>query len=529
MEATLDPATKRLGWIDRLPSWAFLAAFAGLIAFFWLLTLVNRELFWDNFLDKYIWSPIVEDEGYNVVNTVVLMVVLALILGWAYRLMAELGETVDLELTVAVVPYLVWGSIYRVLEDADLFGPFNEEIVRAGGSAGASCWPEVGGGFLRECFGVFFITPIIYVLVTFVAVFFLWVGHQARRVSRRAGPEAGLRFFALCLVGLFALDLAFWAAEPGFIRFVANPLVDLAALSVAFWIVWRDTRRRGEVNPRWVLFAFSTVFLISGLYYMLVWMTGGVPNVWAPASSDRISWWVLAALILGPLLVVWSTRRKGRILSGGFPDTNPRLRQVATPRRHVAFLVALIIFDAIAVFISMLGVHGIEDGLSEGTLFSDARGLVGLVVMLLAGPAALVATTWLAARATGGPFGIHPALVFFASPVNLLMVFGQASDGMMTSLGIDVFHYTEKHVLPGQLISLVDSWNLPLPFGDYPATIVMIPLKVLIVLLVVWLIDASQGDDTLQRRNLVGLVKLAIIMVGLSPGVRDAVRLAMGV
>jgi uncharacterized membrane protein len=516
-----DTSRARTGFVDRLPSWVFLL---GLGLFFVVLALVNMTGP-GNFVDKYIWSPIVEDEGYNVINTIGLMVVLGLILGWLYRLMTELGETVDLELTVAVVPYLIWGSLYRVLEDSDLFGPFNQDIVANGGSAGASCWPQIGGGFLHNCFGVFFITPIIYVIVTIIAVVFLWVGHRARRVSRALGPKQGLQFVGLSVVGLLTLYIALWASEPDFIRYVANPLVVLGACIVGYWIMWRDTTKRGEVNPRWVMFGFSTIFLIIGLYYVLVWMTGGA-GTWVP--RDEISWWVLVACIVGPLFVTLSTKMKGKYLSGTSEGRPAQLRQVQEPNRHVALLVFLVILDGLAIFISMVGFDKLEERLDANTLLGDTMAVIGIGAMLLAGPAAFFATNFLVRRTTWGAFGIHPALVFFANPVNLIMVFGQAADGMMTSLGIDVFHYTEKHVLPGFLIERVDALDLPLPFGDFSATIVMIPVKILIVLLVVWLIDYSSGDETVARHNLIGLVKLAIIMVGLSPGVRDAVRLAMG-
>ena len=504
-----------------MPSWGFLLALVGVFILLWLITLTGPG----NFVTVYLWDPIVGDEGYNVVNTIGLMVVLGLILGWLYRLMAELGETVDLELTVAVVPYLVWGSIFRVLEDADLFGPFNEDIVRNGGAAGASCWTQIGGGFLHDCFGVFFITPIIYVIVTMIAVFFLWVGHRAKRVGQSLGAAKGLQFAGLSFVALLTLYVALWASEPNFIRYMANPLVAFGACIVGFWIVWRDTTKRGAINPRWVMFGFSTVFLIVGLYYVLVWMNGGVDG-WGP--RDEVSWWVLLACLFGPLLVTLSTRIKGRYLSGVYEGRPAQLRQVKEPGRHVALLVALVIFDGLAIFISMVGFHHVEEGLDTGTLFEVPMTLLGYIVMLLAGPAAFLATNWIVRRTTWGAFGVHPALIFFANPVNLIMVFGQASDGMMTSLGIDVFHYTEKHVLPAFLIAFVEGLNLPLPFGDYSATIVMIPVKILIVLLVVWLIDYSAGEDNPARSNLIGLVKLAIIMVGLSPGVRDAIRLAMG-
>lgn len=520
-------------WVDRVPSWGFLAALLGLAAAVWGLSLLSPNVFYDQFFGKYFWQPIVEDEGYNVYNTIGLMVILALVLGWVYRLTAEYGETVDLELQVAVLPYLVWGSIYRVLEDADLFGPFNEEIARVDGSlVGASCFPDAGGGFLHHCFGVFFITPIIYVLVTFIAVFLWWVGQQARRVSLRRGAAQGLRFYGLTLVALMALYLALWshhlnrAATDGdvFIRFVANPLVPLVGCVVAYLLVWRDTSRRGWVNHRWVMFSYAVVFFVVGSYYVFVWMTGGDPN-WQPLGE--VNWWVLLAVILAPLALVYSARAKGRSLSGRFLNPSKPPRRLQKPGKAVWVLIGLVVLEGLAVFASILAIHGIEEQLDAGGLFDDLGGLLVLLVQLAIGPAAIFVGNRLGAGLALGSVGVHPALLFFAMPINLIMLFGQASDGLMTSLGIDVFDYQEKHVLPSFLINLVDSLGLPAPLGDYPTTLVMVPLKILIVLAVVWLIDVASVEEAGRRQNLIGLVKLAIVMVGLSPGVRDAVRLAM--
>jgi uncharacterized membrane protein len=509
---------------QRAPSWAYLLSLPGLVLVLFLIHLTGPN----NFVDKQIWDPIVGDEGYNPVNTVLLMVVLGLVLGWLYRLLDELGERVDLELFVAVVPYLVWGSLYRVLEDADLFGPFAADIQASGDPhpLGASCVPRVGGSFLHHCFGVFFITPIIYVEVTMVAVLALWIGHKAREVGRAAGTQAGLRFVGFSFVAALALYCALWASHPTFIRFVANPFVALGALVVAYLIVWRDTTRRGEINPRWVMFAYAIAFLIVGLYYVVLWMTKARAD-WQP--RDPVNWWVLAALVIAPLFVAMSSARKGRALGGDPFSAHSFGRRTPEPGNKVGLLMLLVVIDGIAMFLSILAFHTIETRADHGTLFKDLLGLAGLAAQLLLGPVVFIVTTLVARAAAKGRMGVHPAMVFFAEPMNLIMIFGQASDGLMTSLGIDVFHYQEKHVLPRFLIDAVARAHLPPPWGAYPTAMVMIPLKILIVLVVVALIDISKHDDMGGRRNLIGLVKLAIAMVGLSPGVRDGVRLAMSI
>lgn len=527
-------AARRRNLLDRVPSWSFLLGLVGLLLLYWLITLTGPG----NPVSKYIWDPIVGDEGYNTINTLfLLMPILGLVMGWVYRLLAELDERVDLELIVAVVPYLVWGSVYRVLEDADLFGPFNEQILAATGRTtdlGSSCIPAVGGSFLHQCFGLFYITPIIYVEVTMVAVALFWLGHQAKRVSLAQGPAAGLRFYGLVSVALLALYMALWAGPQTFIRYVANPLVALAALLVAFVIVWRDTTRRGHVNPRWVMFSYGIAFLLVGLYYVFGWMTGGHTGAtsvetWKPPASDEMNWWVLAAVLVAPLLVSLSSAWKGRAFSGRLGSWVKNASISKTPGRSATLLIVLVIIDGLALFGSIEAFHLIEESLDAQTLFDDGARAAGLMARALIGPAFVVASTALVVQLARRAWGVHPALAFYAEPVNLIMIFGQACDGLMTSLGIDIFGYEEKHVLPKFLIEFVARQDLPAALEPYPTTLVMVPLKILIVLGVVWLIDVSSREEAEHRKNLIGLVKLAIIMVGLSPGVRDAVRLAMAV
>ncbi len=120
----------------------------------------------------------------------------------------------------------------------------------------------------------------------------------------------------------------------------------------------------------------------------------------------------------------------------------------------------------------------------------------------------------------------------FMRPVNLLLVFSQGLDGFATALGIDMAGYEEKHVLSARVIdsfrdfAVGHGWE----FGaTYPTFLAFVPLKFALSLLVVAAIDIYSKDDARDRPALIGLVKFSIIMVGMGPGVRDFVRLALGV
>ena len=110
-------------------------------------------------------------------------------------------------------------------------------------------------------------------------------------------------------------------------------------------------------------------------------------------------------------------------------------------------------------------------------------------------------------------------LLTFLNPLNLAVLFSHFLDAAATFVGIDYFSYREKHVLPSFLIDITGT------------AAVMFPLKFLIVCLIVYLIDVYYRKELKESgfENLDGLLKLSIIILGLAPGMRDMLRLAMGV
>lgn len=105
----------------------------------------------------------------------------------------------------------------------------------------------------------------------------------------------------------------------------------------------------------------------------------------------------------------------------------------------------------------------------------------------------------------------------FLFGINIALFFAHFLDASATFVGIDFYNYTEKHVLPGLLIGAVNS------------AIIMYVLKFLVVFFVVYLIDIEYKNDLEKDKLLVGLVKLCIFILGLAPGIRDMLRLGMGV
>ena len=107
-----------------------------------------------------------------------------------------------------------------------------------------------------------------------------------------------------------------------------------------------------------------------------------------------------------------------------------------------------------------------------------------------------------------------------------------SSIAFATSFGIDLAGYEEKHVLSAGIIDEFRDFSQGVGFdfgATYPTFIAFVAVKLLVSLLVIYAIDVYSKEDAQTNPTMIGLVKFAIIMVGLGPGVRDFVRLSLGV
>jgi len=102
-----------------------------------------------------------------------------------------------------------------------------------------------------------------------------------------------------------------------------------------------------------------------------------------------------------------------------------------------------------------------------------------------------------------------------ASPIVLFAMYGQAVDGIATGIGLVEYGYMEKHVFSSAVIDF---------FGTaYGFTV----LKCFIGVVVWWFYALQRWEH--RYRHLRILMALALMTVGLAPGLRDVFRMALGV
>lgn len=122
---------------------------------------------------------------------------------------------------------------------------------------------------------------------------------------------------------------------------------------------------------------------------------------------------------------------------------------------------------------------------------------------------------------TGAVYLVSSKLNFtlLTNKLNISILFTHLLDASSTYVGMDWVGYYEKHVVPTFFIDIAGN------FTDHPA-LIMYPLKLLVFIPVFYMLD-SQFDD--KDKKFIPLMKLVIIVLGLSPALRNTLRILMGV
>ena len=110
----------------------------------------------------------------------------------------------------------------------------------------------------------------------------------------------------------------------------------------------------------------------------------------------------------------------------------------------------------------------------------------------------------------------------FSTPIVLLAVYGQLVDGFASWVGVDIFGYSEKHVLSGLVMELAGGSESGAGGGWGFLVVKMLLALVIVFFFAEWRFERRQTHLRL-------LVVLGLLAVGLAPGLRDLGRLMLGV
>ena len=100
----------------------------------------------------------------------------------------------------------------------------------------------------------------------------------------------------------------------------------------------------------------------------------------------------------------------------------------------------------------------------------------------------------------------------YKDKINLTILSAHILDASTTFIAVDFYGYWEQHVIPNTIYILSGT------------AITMFPLKIIVISLVLYLIHKYMDDNIVSNT-----LKLAIFILGLAPGIRNLLTVAIGI
>lgn len=492
---------------------------------------VAPETFYDRFWWEDIYGPLVVDarqcptaancpglggppeihvkDGYTVTSELTYGLVLAVLLYGIYMgLFRRFEIKADTRFVVALLPWILLGPLARALEDANVFC-----------APGTDCEPNFAS--------YFFISPVIYLHIAVYVIAFMLLGVFVER-RRHADP----RWLTAAVGGVFALGFAaygFVLSEYGHTFGALPPLWFILLVNVAGLAFFWSRAKEGQASMNLTVFVLGLPWALGPIYLIGRWMIGYGGGVWVPSAAGEPQFpnaglfiASLAVIIVG--LVFFGAR--GLVKSGlaaRWGALCARLPEKLPSQLGWAGAVMLALFLVVSGAINVA--QGVVANVPAKEVVIPVLGLGGLLLLVA-----------FALLHVGQETARHPSvLLIYTVGINLALVLGHMIDGIATWValeGTELFGlptYSEKHPFSDFLLRVGGS---TLKGFGFPVA------KLLMVFIVVWVLDretarlAPDGRDAAawsDERNLVGLVKMAIFVLGFAPGMRDLLRLSMGV
>lgn len=275
--------------------------------------------------------------------------------------------------------------------------------------------------------------------------------------------------------------------EP-FVYWFISPLIYLQTTwYVLIFLFLGYYLQKKAFSQRKTLLVLASVFILINSMYTVLWIFG------LNYGALLIEPWFLYALSFFAFLPILYRILKKQIVT------------INTVIFSGGLLVLLPCFFLIARW-----VMGDQWSSSYGTYLNVLWLVVGLIALII-GIVYLLA--W--------KYRKHEHIAVYKQPLNLSMLAGHLIDGITSYISIyDPFHmglptYIEKHPASD---SLMQVWPPLFPI-----------VKFLLIILVVYVFDIFYKKELENYPRLVNLLKIGIFILGVSPGLRDLLRVVMGV
>ena len=137
-------------------------------------------------------------------------------------------------------------------------------------------------------------------------------------------------------------------------------------------------------------------------------------------------------------------------------------------------------------------------------------------------PDGMTLEEWESEDRSNHPVEILSPKGILATPMVAGMLFGQLCDGLATMVGIDWFGYSEKHPLSDAVIQFGNGFGI---LGEGAWLFFLV--KAALASIIIWMFSQLRIES--RQQHLRVLIVLAVMIVGMAPGLRDIGRLILGV
>ncbi|MEM0493311.1 MAG: DUF63 family protein [Candidatus Thermoplasmatota archaeon] len=234
------------------------------------------SVFYDQWIWRYYWGPIVADasghpvsynnvtayEGYTTVSEITYGLILIFSIIGLYALIRKIKVKVDWFFCLSLLPYILFGSVARVLEDTSYF---------------------------YEPFSYWFISPLIYVQIAIYALVFLFVGYIMVKANSVSNIRSCLLISSSVLIIVNVIYCFIYIFGVNYGEYILHPVEFLILSVISFTFFFYRCFRR-DVTLNTFLFSGGLLCLSPSLYLIMRWL---FIEQWAQSSGIRVDVFLL--------------------------------------------------------------------------------------------------------------------------------------------------------------------------------------------------------------------------------------------
>ncbi|MEM4258324.1 MAG: DUF63 family protein [Candidatus Thermoplasmatota archaeon] len=240
------------------------------------------QIFYDQWIWKYYWGPVVSDaagypvtyhgvtayEGYTLISEITYGIILIVALYGIYKLLRKLDIRIDWRFCLALMPYILFGPVTRVLEDAEYF---------------------------TEPFVFWFISPLIYFQIAGYALSFVCIGWYLQKNADNYHHIRSITdvIFIVLFVNIFYSVL--WTLGCTYGKVILHPGLFLFLSLSAFVPLIYHVYKKRKITVNTMVFSGGMLFFLPSLYLVGLWIIG---ENWSHTAGVRFDVFILIFVLV---------------------------------------------------------------------------------------------------------------------------------------------------------------------------------------------------------------------------------------